>query len=498
MGLFNRGQAASEMNLDGKRAVRAYLGSKLVWDGTMDAFVPVPFIVVSVSLRDPVVSATAISAAPFIAASAVVRASAVSATATVRPETAILVSGAMRAPIVSADSLIEVPAISVSAIVLAPTVSEAFDATVQAPFIEVSAGVYSPQITADYLASAPIIAAFVEVLAPLVTATGTAVVNAPMITVTGTMLGSVVRGSSVVAAPAIAVTASVLAPELRRDAKVTAPLITGTASAYVPNVQGINFQPQGMNLTSNFTFKTTTPVIVTPMAVRAALPTSVVTANKLIMQNPGPVRAAWIARITTYSGDTVTGSIWNNGTLVSVGAAIANPPFNRGAIISGQTGGFTVAQGDGLELRVRSGNANFDQSLVSPDVQLNIYKADQPSAVGARTTNQSGITTWADLIPSSVPAGAVMSGNAFVAQFSHPEMLLAADLITSSAYAIAVRILVNGVDVGITGTAGANDGRLTAAGRANIVAGDLILVQAQRTGGVGTLGVNTGSTWGIV
>ena len=39
MGLFNRGQAASALILDGKRAVRAYLGDQLVWDGTMDAFV---------------------------------------------------------------------------------------------------------------------------------------------------------------------------------------------------------------------------------------------------------------------------------------------------------------------------------------------------------------------------------------------------------------------------------------------------------------------------
>ncbi|MES9516445.1 hypothetical protein ACIQYW_18365 [Rhodococcus erythropolis] len=498
MGLFNRGQGASSLILDEARAFRAYLGDQLVWDGTMDAFVPVPHILVSVTMADPMVSATALTVVPSISASAQVHEPLVSGTATVRPETAILVTGAVNAPDVSADALIDVPAISVTAIALAPTVSEAFDATVEAPFIQVTAGMYSPQITVDYASTVPIIAAFAELLAPLVTATGTAVVNAPMIAVTGTLPAPIVRGASAVAAPMIVVSATVYAPELRRDAKVTAPLITATVTAFVPNVQGINFQPQGMNLTSNFTFKTTTPLIVAPMAARAALPTSVVTANKLIMQNPGPVRAAWIARITTYSGDTVTGSIWNNGILVSAGAAIANPPFNRGAIISGQTAEFTVAQGDGVELRVRSGNANFDQSLVSPDVQLNIYKADQPSAVGTRTAAQTGITTWADLIPSSVPAGAVMSGNAFVAQFSHPEMLLAADLLTSSPYAIAVRILVNGIDIGITGTAGANDGRLTAAGRANIVAGDLVLVQAQRTGGVGTLSVNTGSSWGIV
>ena len=164
MGLFNRGQAASALILDGKRAVRAYLGDQLVWDGTMDAFVPIPQILVSVVMADPVVSATVRTVAPLITASAQVYEPSVSGTATVRPETAILVAGVVYAPDVSAEALIEVPAISVSAIVLAPTVSEAFDATVEVPFIQVTAGMYSPKITADYAATVPIIAAFARVV----------------------------------------------------------------------------------------------------------------------------------------------------------------------------------------------------------------------------------------------------------------------------------------------------------------------------------------------
>lgn len=236
MGLFNRGQAASALILDGKRAVRAYLGEQLVWDGTMDAFVPIPHILVSATMADPVVSATALTAAPFITASAQVHEPSISGTATVRPETAILVTGAVYVPDVSADALIEVPAISVSAIVLAPTVSEAFDTTVEAPFIQVTAGMYSPKITADYAAAVPIIAAFAELLAPLVTATGTAVVNAPMIAVSGSMFAPAVVGSSSVAAPMILASASVLAPEVRRDAKVFAPPIAGSAQVSAPSV----------------------------------------------------------------------------------------------------------------------------------------------------------------------------------------------------------------------------------------------------------------------
>jgi len=246
MGLFNRGQGASSLILDEARAIRAYLGEQLVWDGTMDAFVSAPRIMVSVSMRDPLVSATASTVVPFITASGQVLEPAISGTATVRPETAILVTGAVYSPDVSADALIEVPAISVSAIMLAPTVSEAFDATVEAPFIQVTAGVYSPQITVDYSAAAPIIAAFAELLDPLITATGTAVVNAPMIAVTGTVAAPEIHGSSTVAAPVIAVSATVLAPEIRRDAKVMPPLIAGTATLYVPVVQANNFNQVSM------------------------------------------------------------------------------------------------------------------------------------------------------------------------------------------------------------------------------------------------------------
>lgn len=246
MGLFNRGQAASALILDGKRAVRAYLGEQLVWDGTMDAFVPIPHILVSVAMADPVVSATARTVAPFITVAAQVHEASVSGTVTVRPETAILVTGTVYPPDVTADALIEVPAISVSAIVLAPTVSEAFDATVEAPFIQVTAGMYAPKITADYAAAVPIIAAFAELLAPLVTATGTAVINVPMIAVTGLVNAPAVIGSSSVVAPLIAVSATVYAPELRRDAKVIAPLIAGSGTLYAPNVQGVNFTASGM------------------------------------------------------------------------------------------------------------------------------------------------------------------------------------------------------------------------------------------------------------
>lgn len=306
MGLFNRGQAASALILDGKRAVRAYLGDQLVWDGTMDAFVPIPHILVSATMADPVVAATALAVAPFITASAQVHEPSVSGTATVRPETAILVTGAVYVPDVSADALIEVPAISVSAIVLAPTVSEAFDATVEAPSIQVTAGMYSPKITADYAATVPIIAAFAELLAPLVTATGTAVVNAPMIAVSGSVNAPTVIGSSSVAVPAIVASATVYAPEVRRDAKVLAPLIAGSSTLYAPVVQALN----GPTVSAYTTFSKTTGSAVTITLPAANVGDLWVIAMGTVSGQMGSTPSGWTKRLGNGSWNDTSIEVW--------------------------------------------------------------------------------------------------------------------------------------------------------------------------------------------
>ena len=501
MGLFNRGQGASSLILDEARAFRAYLGDQLVWDGTMDAFVPVPHILVSVTMADPMVSATAVTVAPLISASAQVHEPSVSGTATVRPETAILVTGAVNAPDVSADALIDVPAISVSAIVLAPTVSEAFDATVEAAFIQVTAGMYSPQITVDYASTVPIIAAFAELLAPLVTATGTAVVNAPMIAVTGTLPAPTVRGASAVAAPMIVVSATLYAPELRRDAKVTAPLITGTATAFVPNVQAINFQPQGMNLTAEFTHQSKTPIRAIPMAASTSvMPYSVVTSNDLVQQFPGPVRVAWGATIQNYSGDTCKGSIFVNGTMVGVETSIANPAFRRGAVLFGSTN-TTVAQGDLTSLRFAGVSASFSQEVLSTGAgtRVNVYKQDQVAALTSRSTDivlTSSTNGWIEIAGDVLSSGMVMDGNAIVAQFDHPDLLIGAALFISSAYVVNLRIQKNGVDIA-TGTAGANDGRVHALAHVPVVVGDKISFAVSRPNS-GNWTLKAPSSWGIV
>lgn len=496
--IFNRGMALSEIVLDGKRAIRVYLDGQLLWDGTRDVTHTAPTMLGSGTFVLPLITAESPVHVDIMLGAAAMHAPVVrSSVAPAIPRMGG--SGKLNGPELHATATVTgIEMATAYGVFLNPLVSEAFDRSVEVPPMVAVGTFMLPAISAEYVAQVQRMVGSGVMPVPLVTATSTGTVSPPRMSGQGLVRTPVISASSKPAAPRMAGTGAMNVPTIKRSASVGVSMMLGSGVFRVPDVQAINFKPQGMNLTSIFVFKTTTPVIVTPMAARAALPTSVVTANKLIMQNPGPVRAAWIAAIETYSGDTVGLSVWNNGNLVAAAPLISNPPFRRGAKISGQSTGFTVAQGDQLELRVRSGQASFDQQLNSPDVQLNIYKADQLPAVGSRTTDQASMTTWADLVTSAVPSGAVMDGNAFVAQFDHPEMLLAADLTITSAQATAVRILVNGVDIGITGTAGANDGRLTAAGRANIVKGDRILVQTQRTGTTGTMVVKTGSTWGIV
>lgn len=266
----------------------------------------------------------------------------------------------------------------------------------------------------------------------------------------------------------------------------------------VATVAAVTFKPQGMTLTTEFVFKTATPVVVAPMvAASATMPTSVVDTNALDMQNPGPVRVAWTAPISNYSGDKMDGAVYINGTLAGTAVRTDNPPFRRGAVFFGSVNA-TVAKNDKVALRVNGVSASFDQSVMA-GARVNVYKQDQLSQIGSRSADYvvtSTTNVWFDLTPNATSPGAVLNGTALVAQFDHPDVLLGADIYMSSANPVNLRILKNGVQVA-SGTAGSNDGRVGALGSTPIAVGDLIQVQVARPN-AGNWTVKTGSSWGIV
>lgn len=247
--LYNRGHAAKTMHLAGKRAIRAHLGGRVVWDGTASVVLQAPRLEAVVSAYVPTVSGAAKITTTRMSATAVAYAPV--AKSTVAPVAPVVFATAvMRAPAVSATSAPVAPRMNASLIVLAPYVSESFDRTVNAVRIDASAVAYVPAVAANYAAAVPRISATVTALAPMVTATGTAVVNVPLIAANVTAYVPAVKTTAGPVAPRISATATAYVPVARADSGVVSTRMAATATAYVPFVEAINYQPPAITATT--------------------------------------------------------------------------------------------------------------------------------------------------------------------------------------------------------------------------------------------------------
>lgn len=241
MGLFNRGQSISGMWLDGKPAIRAYLGDVLVWDGTTPAFVNVPRALVSALAIAPAVRADAsITAVPAMGSSSSFAPS-LTAFATVDPETAVIVTAQAIAPVVRADSIIMVETITVGAQALPAVAAQSSAATVAAPAAVVSVSTPAPSVAAHFAITVPAIAVNVSAQVPVITATGAAVVNVPVAAVNATARVPAVSGNSSVVAFAVTADATAKTPVVTASSNVSPPKATATGLARVPVVQANNF-----------------------------------------------------------------------------------------------------------------------------------------------------------------------------------------------------------------------------------------------------------------
>lgn len=241
MGLFNRGQSISGMWLDGKPAIRAYLGDVLVWDGTSPAFVNVPRALASALAVTPAIRADASITAVRTLSSSAAYAPWLTAFATVGPETAVIVTAQANDPVVRADSLILVDVITVAAQALPAVAAQSSSAAVEVPSISVSANVPTPTVAAHFATTIPAIAASASAQVPVITATGAAVVNVPVSAVNATARVPVVSGNSSVAAFAVTADATAKTPVVTASSNVSPPKATATGLARAPVVQANNF-----------------------------------------------------------------------------------------------------------------------------------------------------------------------------------------------------------------------------------------------------------------
>lgn len=241
MGLFNRGQSISGMWLDGRPAVRAYLGDVLVWDGTKPAFVNVPRALASAVAVAPVIRADAsITAACAVGSSSAIS-PALTAFATVDPETAVIVTAQVSAPVVRADSIIMVETITVGAQALPAIAAQSSAATVAVPAAAVAVATPAPTVAAHFATTVPAIAVNTSAQVPVITATGAAVVNVPVSAVNAMARVPVVSGSSSIVAFAVTADAVAKTPVVTASSNVSPPKATVTGLARVPVVQANNF-----------------------------------------------------------------------------------------------------------------------------------------------------------------------------------------------------------------------------------------------------------------
>lgn len=241
MGLFNRGQSISGMWLDGKPAIRAYLGDVLVWDGTKPAFVNVPRALASALAVPPAVRADASITAVRTLGSSAAYAPSLTAFATVDPETAVIVTAQAGTPVVRADSLILIDVITVAAQALPAVAAQSSSAAVEVPSISVSVSVPTPTVAAHFATTIPAIAVNASAQVPVITATGAAVVNVPVSAVNAMARVPVVSGNSSVVAFAVTADATAKTPVVTSSSNVSPPKATATGLARVPVVQANNF-----------------------------------------------------------------------------------------------------------------------------------------------------------------------------------------------------------------------------------------------------------------
>ena len=284
MGLFNRGQSISGMWLDGKPAIRAYLGDVLVWDGTSPAFVNVPRALASALAVAPTVRADAsISAVRALGASSAIAPS-LTAFATADPETAVIVTAQASAPAVRADSIIMVETITVGAQALPAVAAQSSSATVDAPPISVSVNTPTPTVAAHFATTVPAIAVNASAQVPVITATGAAVVNVPVSAVNAMARVPVVSGNSSVVAFAVTADAAAKTPVVTASSNVSPPKATATGLARVPVVQANNFITVSMTKNGDQQLAASTWTEVGPWAAGS---NSTVTGNALRVNGSG-------------------------------------------------------------------------------------------------------------------------------------------------------------------------------------------------------------------
>jgi hypothetical protein len=356
MGLYNRGRAVTGMYLDGKPVIRAYLGDRLVWDGSKSAFVSVPRIGVVMSAPAPEVSASS-SVAVGVAAMAIsAGAPSVTATALVAIPAAAMTL-VVPAPVVHADANVSVEVVTIAMQALPAVGAVGADSTVAVPAAAVTMAAPAPTVAAHFEAAIPVVAVTMSAPAPVVTATGSAVVAVGVAEMTISAKAPVVTASSSVSVPVVTVGVSAKAPVVTASSTVAVPSVAVTMAAKNPVIQAINFAPSGMVKSgTQSTPNSSTRSKITGWLADSAYPGSTVSGDGLAVTGTRLVNVA--AQITyTEAGQSFTANVLEirnqSGTVLATGGATGS---NRVQTVSASN--VSVSAGDVLSLWASRGRAS--------------------------------------------------------------------------------------------------------------------------------------------
>lgn len=323
MGLYNRGRAVTGMYLDGKPVIRAYLGDRLVWDGSKSAFVSVPRIGVVMSAPAPDVSASSSVAVGVAAMAMSAGAPSVTATALVSVPAAAMTL-VVPAPVVHADANVSVEVVTIAMQALPAVGAVGADATVAVPAAAVTMSAPAPTVAAHFDAPIPVVAVTMSTPAPVVTATGSAVVAVGVAEMMVTAKAPVVTASSSASVLVATMGMSAKAPVVTASSTVAVPAVAVTMAAKNPVVQAINFSPSGM--TKNASAQTVTSTA-TQIAGMVAESGSTLSGNSLL-PNGSKTGATITAQVSitdvNFSPSSVVVELRKNGVLIPGATLTAN------------------------------------------------------------------------------------------------------------------------------------------------------------------------------
>lgn len=284
MALFVNGVAPVALYIGEEQVVQVYLGTHLVYDGTMPAVVFAPRMIATATATVPVPHAGTTVAVPRMLATADVAVPAVAGAARILAP-AMTATAESVAAVVSVPVTVEVPAmVSVAALGSDVEAGALAQGHVLSPRLEATAEMLAPTVSAGVVVSVPPMTASVDAILAAIGGAASITPSGPYAATAAALAPAATAGANVVVPRATATAAGVV-PVVGGAAAVTVPAATATAQMAVPTAT--SFVASGMTKSGNQSWATSSQgwvTVATWTANTGTYPGSTVTSDRLVLQ----------------------------------------------------------------------------------------------------------------------------------------------------------------------------------------------------------------------